>query len=91
MTGRLVVVSGLPGVGKKSVTEIVVARTRSVYLSIDAVEESILASSAPCAAVDNVPPLELRSPRAPSAQAGRRGVRCHDERDPNNDVQIMPV
>ena len=47
MTGRLVVVSGLPGVGKTSIAEIVAARTRSVHLSIDAVEESILACGLP--------------------------------------------
>lgn len=47
MTGRLVVVSGLPGVGKTSVAEIVATRTRSVHLSIDAVEESILACGLP--------------------------------------------
>lgn len=47
MTGRLVVVSGLPGVGKTSVAEIVAARTGSVHLSIDAVEESILACGLP--------------------------------------------
>ncbi len=47
MTGRLVVLSGLPGVGKTSVAEIVAARTGSVHLSIDAVEESILACGLP--------------------------------------------
>lgn len=43
MTGRLVVLSGLPGVGKTSVAEAIAARTGSVHLSIDAVEEAILA------------------------------------------------
>jgi len=43
VTGRLVVLSGLPGVGKKSIAEVVAARTGSVHLSIDEVEESILA------------------------------------------------
>ena len=47
MTGYLIVISGLPGVGKTSIAEIVAARTRSVHLSIDAVEESILASGLP--------------------------------------------
>lgn len=47
MTGRLVVVSGLPGVGKTSAAEIVATRTRSVHLSIDAVEELILACGLP--------------------------------------------
>lgn len=47
MTGRLIVISGLPGVGKTSVAEIVAARTGSVHLSIDAVEESILACGLP--------------------------------------------
>lgn len=47
MTGRLVVVSGLPGVGKTSVAELVAARTRSVHLSIDAIEESLLACGLP--------------------------------------------
>ena len=43
MTGHLIVVSGLPGVGKTSVAEICATRLGSVHLSIDAVEESILA------------------------------------------------
>ena len=47
MIGRLVVLSGLPGVGKTSVTEIVAAHTKSVHLSIDAVEDSILACGLP--------------------------------------------
>lgn len=47
MTGRLVVVSGLPGVGKTSIAEIIAARTGSVHLSIDVVEESILACGLP--------------------------------------------
>ncbi|XKH53657.1 AAA family ATPase [Citricoccus nitrophenolicus] len=47
MTGRLVVVSGLPGVGKTSVAVIVAANTEAVHLSIDAVEESILACGLP--------------------------------------------
>ena len=46
MTGHLIVVSGLPGVGKTSVAAVVAARTRSVHLSIDAVEETILAARA---------------------------------------------
>ncbi|MCF8610214.1 ATP-binding protein [Gordonia sp. HY285] len=47
MSARLVAVSGLPGVGKTSVAEIIAARTRSVHLSIDAVEEAILACGLP--------------------------------------------
>lgn len=47
MTSRLIVVSGLPGAGKTSVAEVVAARTRSVHLSIDAVEESLLACGLP--------------------------------------------
>ncbi|MGK4187413.1 AAA family ATPase [Rothia koreensis] len=47
MTGQLIAISGLPGVGKTSVAEILAARTRSVHLSIDAVEESILACGLP--------------------------------------------
>jgi len=43
MTGHLIMISGLPGVGKTSVAEIAAARTGSVHLSIDAVEEWILA------------------------------------------------
>ncbi|WME21910.1 AAA family ATPase [Brachybacterium sp. GU-2] len=46
-SARLVVLSGLPGVGKTSVAEIVAARTGSVHLSIDAVEDSILACGLP--------------------------------------------
>jgi predicted kinase len=45
--GRLVVLSGLPGVGKTSIAEVFAARTESVHLSIDAVEESILACGLP--------------------------------------------
>lgn len=47
MTGRLVVLSGLPGVGKTSIADAVAARTGSVHLSIDEVEESILACGLP--------------------------------------------
>lgn len=47
MTGHLIVVSGLPGVGKTSVAELIAARMGSVRLSIDAVEESILACGLP--------------------------------------------
>ncbi len=47
MTGHLILISGLPGVGKTSLAEIVAARTGSVHLSIDAVEESILACGLP--------------------------------------------
>jgi predicted kinase len=47
MIGHLIVISGLPGVGKTSVAAIVAARTESVHLSIDAVEESILACGLP--------------------------------------------
>jgi predicted kinase len=47
VTGQLILVSGLPGVGKTSVAAVVAARTRSVHLSIDAVEESILACGLP--------------------------------------------
>ena len=47
MTGRLVVLSGLPGVGKTSIAGVVAARTGSVHLSVDEVEESILACGLP--------------------------------------------
>ncbi|WP_068249783.1 AAA family ATPase [Janibacter corallicola] len=47
MTGQLIVVSGLPGVGKTSIAEAVAAQTGSVHLSIDAVEEAILACGLP--------------------------------------------
>ena len=47
MTGRLIVISGLPGVGKTRVAEIAATHTGSVHLSIDAVEESILACGLP--------------------------------------------
>lgn len=39
---RLVVISGLPGVGKTSVAASVAGRLGAVHLSIDAVEEAIL-------------------------------------------------
>lgn len=44
MTGHLIAISGLPGVGKTSVATIVATRTGAVHLSIDAVEESMLGS-----------------------------------------------
>ncbi|KSU67134.1 AAA family ATPase [Arthrobacter sp. NIO-1057] len=47
MTGHLIMISGLPGVGKTTVAEIIAARTGSVHLSIDAVEESLLACGLP--------------------------------------------
>ena len=47
MTGRLVVVSGLPGVGKTSVAAILASRAAAIHLSIDAVEEAILACGLP--------------------------------------------
>lgn len=47
MTGRLIVISGLPGVGKTSVAAIIAVRAGAVHLSIDAVEESILACGLP--------------------------------------------
>jgi len=47
VTGHLIVISGLPGVGKTTVAEIIAARTGSVHLSIDAVEESLLACGLP--------------------------------------------
>lgn len=47
MTSRLVAISGLPGVGKTSVAEIVAACTGSIHFSIDTVEESILACGLP--------------------------------------------
>lgn len=47
MTGRLVVLSGLPGVGKTSIAAILAARTGFVHLSIDAIEEAILACGLP--------------------------------------------
>ncbi|MFB7251911.1 AAA family ATPase [Microbacterium sp. NPDC056234] len=47
MAAHLIVVSGLPGVGKTSVAAIVAARIGAVHLSIDAVEEAMLASGVP--------------------------------------------
>ncbi|WP_277050280.1 hypothetical protein [Ruania albidiflava] len=47
MTGHLIVISSLPGVGKTSVAEICAARLGSVHLSIDAIEESVLACGLP--------------------------------------------
>jgi len=47
VTGRLVVISGLPGVGKSSVAESLAARTGSVHLSVDVVEEAILGCGLP--------------------------------------------
>lgn len=47
MTGRLIVLSGLPGGGKTSIVEIIAARTASVHLSVDPVEDSLLACGLP--------------------------------------------
>ncbi len=47
MTGRLVVISGLPGVGKSSAAESFAARTGSVHLAVDLVEEAILGCGLP--------------------------------------------
>lgn len=47
VTGCLVVISGLPGVGKTSIAERLAVRTEAVHLSIDVVEESILACGLP--------------------------------------------
>lgn len=45
--GRLIVVSGLPGVGKTSVAAAIASRMRAVHLSIDAVEEALLGCGLP--------------------------------------------
>ena len=45
--GHLIAISGLPGVGKTSVAAALVARTGAVHLSIDVVEEAILACGLP--------------------------------------------
>lgn len=47
MTGHVIAISGLPGVGKTSIAEAVAARTGAVHLSIDAVEEAIRACGLP--------------------------------------------
>ena len=47
MSGHLVVISGLPGVGKTSVAGITAALMGSVHLSIDVVEEAILSCGLP--------------------------------------------
>ena len=47
MTSHLIVLSGLPGVGKTSIAEVVARRTGAVHLSIDAIEESLLGSGLP--------------------------------------------
>lgn len=47
MTGHLIVISVLPGVGKTSVAELLAARMGLVRLSIDVVEDSILACGLP--------------------------------------------
>lgn len=44
---RLIVVCGLPGVGKTSVAAVVAGRMRAVHLSIDAIEETLLGSGLP--------------------------------------------
>lgn len=43
MSGHLVVISGLPGIGKTSVAGNFAGRSGFIHLSIDAIEESILA------------------------------------------------
>ena len=47
MNGHLMVISGLPGVGKTSVAALLAAHLSAVHLSIDAVEESMLACGLP--------------------------------------------
>ncbi|WP_115923773.1 AAA family ATPase [Calidifontibacter indicus] len=47
MTPRLIAISGLPGVGKSSIAAAVASRDGAVHLSIDPVEESILACGLP--------------------------------------------
>jgi len=44
MSGRLIVVSGLPGVGKSEAARRVAAALRAVHLSIDPVEEALLST-----------------------------------------------
>ncbi|WP_159440584.1 AAA family ATPase [Tersicoccus phoenicis] len=44
---RLIVIAGLPGVGKTSVASELAVRLNGVHLSVDAVEESILGSGLP--------------------------------------------
>jgi predicted kinase len=43
----LVVISGLPGLGKTTIADLVGARLRAVRLSIDPVEEALLAAGSP--------------------------------------------
>lgn len=40
--GRLLVISGLPGVGKTTVAERITARLGAVHVSVDVVEEALL-------------------------------------------------
>ena len=47
MSPHLIVISGLPGVGKTSVAALTAARLKAVHLSIDEVEESMLACGLP--------------------------------------------
>lgn len=47
MAGRLLIVSGLPGVGKTAVARDLARDAGAVHLSIDAVEEAILACGLP--------------------------------------------
>ena len=47
MSSRLIVLSGLPGVGKTSVATVLARRIGAVHLSIDVIEESILGCGLP--------------------------------------------
>ncbi len=47
MNGHLIAISGLPGVGKTSVAALTAARVQAVHLSIDAIEEALLACGLP--------------------------------------------
>jgi hypothetical protein len=47
VTGGLIVVSGLPGVGKTSVAAAVATRLNGVHLSVDPVEDAILRCDLP--------------------------------------------
>lgn len=47
MTGQLVVISGLPGVGKTTAAELLASRLGLVHLSVDPVEDALLSCGLP--------------------------------------------
>lgn len=75
MNGHLIAISGLPGVGKTSVAALTAARVQAVHLSIDAIEEALLACGLPPGWTVGVAAYEAARARAElNLRLGRRVV-----------------